>query len=371
MPSEPPFGSVRKLPIATVAILACVMLAGCLGGQSRTEWAFDITQIDQLAAQGIDGRGIRVGVLDTGINVDHASLDHLVDGDNTNGELKGYGNFMTGSTIGLQHAEDTNGHGSHVVGIMAARGSSFGDKLLYGGIDLKGGSPAIQLWVAKVCGVLPNGEEGCSTDGIGRALQWMRTQDLDIVSMSLGDKSDRVFVLPQGTVNDINALIDDGVVVIASAGNDGPDNSDVNQPSDIPGVISVGAIQDDGKVWSHSSRGDPSANRCQSNLFGDTFGRCSPNQKPEVVAPGVGILSAWAGDAYVSADGTSQATPFVTSVVALMLQGSPDLDSRADVSALKQALVDSAKPVSGQQQPHDNAAGYGIVQAAVARNAYQ
>ncbi len=359
----------RALPVAVALLMLSLAVSGCFGGESRTGWAYEITQINDANEAGRTGAGIRVGVLDTGINVDHASLDHLMDGSDANGELKGFRDYMD-NEFGLDFAHDDNGHGTHVVGIMAARGSSFTDKLLYGGIDLQGGSPNILLYVAKVCGVLDSGDAGCEPDAINRALDWMRTQEVDIVSMSLGGERTNPLQLGDATVNAVNALINTGVVVIASAGNDGPDNQDVNQPADIDGVIAVGAIQENGKVWSKSSRGSPSENTCTSDLFGQSVGRCKPNQKPEIVAPGVGILSAWAGDAYVLADGTSQATPFVTSIVALMLEGEPKIGSRSGVMALKSALINSAKPVEGQQLPHDHAAGYGIVQAADAIAAY-
>ena len=158
---------------------------------------------------------------------------------------------------------------------------------------------------------------------------------------------------------------------VAAAGNEQDDGAtDVAFPATIEGVLAVGAIDKAGRVAGFSNHGDDQANQCTGGSIFQS-GRCHPHMKPELVAPGVGILSAWSGDAYVRADGTSQATPFVTSVVALMLEAGGPLDSRSDVNVLKRALMDTAKPVDGQALPHDDEAGYGIVQAdaAIAENA--
>jgi len=177
----------------------------------------------------------------------------------------------------------------------------------------------------------------------------------------------------------IDDAIAQGVVVIAAAGNAGPNDTDVSTPGDIPDVISVGAIQQDGTVWSNSSRGNDAANPCRpvppSPLplpvpLPLPTSRCDPDKKPELVAPGVDILSAWAGDAYVRARGTSQATPFVTAAVALLLEGHAPLTSRDGVVALKRDLEATAAPIPGQVRPHDDAAGYGLLQAQAALDAY-
>lgn len=345
----------RFVPI----LFLVIALAGCLG-DARTEWAYEVTQFDEVEKQ---GRGIRIGILDTGIDVTHNSMDHLVDGKTDNGELQGFRDFISGVT-GVENAYDDNGHGTHVVGIMAARGSSVGDRILYGGIDLKGASPEARFFVAKVCA-----EDGCPDAAIATGLNWMRTNNVDVISMSLGGEKFPITIGDQVRTA-VNAAIDEGIVVVASAGNDGPNNEDVDEPADIEGVIAVGAIQKGEDIWRGSSRGTNSGeNACRGSIFGAQIGRCDPHMKPEIVAPGVEILSAWIDGSYVKATGTSQAAPFVASAVALMLEGKPQLVNRADVYAVKQALVDSAKQVAAQD--HDDAYGYGILQVKGAIAAYQ
>ncbi len=351
--------------LLAIAVVLAVVTSGCLGSEARSEWAFDAVQLD---GTGKTGLGVRVAVIDTGINVGHPALEHLVDGDKKNGELIAFRDFLDNQD-GVGNARDPNGHGSHVIGIMAARGSSFGDKLTNGGVDLRGASPGIELLVARVCN-----EDTCDAEAIPQAIQWARAQGADIISLSLGGTGglDQLFGLVRDDMTaQIQNALDAGILVVAAAGNDQQEGADdVAFPASIEDVIAVGAVNDDLRVASFSQHGDPDRNTCPSNpLLGD--GRCSPDQKPEVVAPGTMILSAWTGNSYVRASGTSQATPFVTSALALLLEGKPDLRDRSDVNQIKQVLRNTAKPLADQERPHDDAAGYGLLQAKRALEAYK
>lgn len=356
---------MRRGVLLAITLLMVTTMTGCLGGDARSEWAYDITQIDTLAGRGLEGAGIRIGVLDTGIDPEHPSMDHLVDKDPGNGELMGFQDYIR-QRFGVDAAYDDLGHGTHVVGIMAASGSSFGDKLLYGGVDLRGASPRAAYYVAKVCDA-----DNCPAPAIADALEWMGEVDVDVVSLSLGGERSGGIVINDEIRNSINQLIDRGTVVVASAGNDGTDGDDVNAPADIQGVIAVGAIDEDGRVADISSRGDNDGfNSCRSVPISGQVGRCDPHKKPEIVAPGVNILSAWIDKGYARATGTSQAAPFVTSAVALMLEGETKPSTREQVTCIKDILRRSAMPVEGQTRPHDDAAGYGILRAAAADGMY-
>ena len=351
---------------AAVLLVVLVASSGCLGGEARTEWAYSSTQLADLADEGRTGAGVTVAILDTGINLGHPSLDHLRDGKEDNGEVVAFRDFIDGRD-GVANAFDDDGHGSHVAGIISARGSSFGDKLAYGGVDLKGGAPSVRLVIGRVCG-----GDTCKADSIPGAIQWAVAQGADVLSLSLGGErgSNLLGLQRDALTNAVNAAIDSGVVVVASAGNDGETASDVAVPADVPGVIAVGAVDDNLDVWSGSNRG---ANMpCQTTpVLGTRSGRCSPDQKPELVAPGVDILSAWTGSSYVRATGTSQACPFVTSAIALVLEGRADLRDRSDVEQVKRAFTETAGAITGQAQPHDLAAGYGLLQAKAAFDAYR
>lgn len=356
---------MKTAAIPLLAFAAVALLAGCLDASGgRTEWAYTATQLDLLASQGRTGLGVTVAFLDTGINTRHPSMDHLRDGDPADGELIAFRDFL-GTATGPASAFDDDGHGTHVAGVLVAKGSTGLDKL--GGIDLRGGAPNVLLISARVCS-----KDACDATVLPAAIQWAVAQGADIVSLSLGGQFGLRDVLQENAIEQaVRSAVDSGVVVIASAGNKGPDNTDVESPSNLPDVISVGAIDSNGRVADFSSRGDDAGNPCRGlPLPGALGGRCYPDEKPEIVAPGVGILSAWTKDLYVRADGTSQATPFVTAAVALMLEGKGDLPGRAAVERVKRVLVDTALPVEGQAEPHDEAAGYGRLQAEAAVRAY-
>lgn len=368
---------MRPLPLLALAVLAAPLLAGCLGGVPRSEWAYDTAGIDALAATGRTGAGVTIAVLDTGINTAHPALDHLVDGRRGNGELVAFRDFL-GNALGPREAFDDEGHGSHVAGILAARASGSTGNPLQGGIELKGGAPEALLVVGRVCAQL------CDATLLPAAIDWAVAEGADVISMSLGghfnltDSPARLQVEAA-----VDRAIDAGVVIVASAGNQGAAASDVESPADIPGVIAVGSIGRGGQVSDFSSRGSADNNVCRPlpvqpplplpipRVLPIVLSRCAPDQKPEVVAPGEEILSAWAGDAYYRASGTSQATPFVTAAVALLLEGRPDLRDRGDVQAVKLAIVAAAVPLDGQALPHDDAAGYGALDAAGALAAYE
>lgn len=361
---------MQRTAVLLVIVVAAPVLAGCFSSGDDSAWALGATQLAAMHESGRTGSGVRIAILDTGINVGHEALDHLVDGDDGDGELKAFRDFL-GGRQGVEHAYDEDGHGSHVAGVISARGGARGIDKLLGGITLKGGAPDALLYVARVCS-----GESCRTDAVRNAVDWARTQNVDVITLSLGGPQARISLDPgsisqtqqqQALEDAINAAIDAGIVVVASAGNEGPDNDDVTSPADIPAMIAVGAVDEDRRVADFSSRG--SGEGCTTNpLF--TSGRCDPNKKPELVAPGVGIVSAWTGNDYVSASGTSQAAPFVAAVVATILEDKPRPATRSGVLDLKEALIEGAKVLAGQSTPHDVAAGYGLVQAKATLDLY-
>lgn len=355
--------------LLVIGLFLAIASAGCLGGQARSEWAFEVTGLEKAYEQGKRGHGVTIAVLDTGINIGHPALQHLVDGQDANGELIAFRDFL-GDRSGKANAYDEVGHGSHVAGIISARGSSFGDKLTNGGVDLLGASPGARLIVAKVCN-----EEQCDNSKIAAAIAWAADQGADIISLSLGgagglNQLQEAGFFEDAITREINDAIEEGIVVVAAAGNAGTEADDVAFPAVIQGVIAVGAITDGLRVATFSNHGDATANQCRDQFPLPPQGRCSPHQKPEIMAPGTDILSAWTGSLYVRASGTSQATPFVSAAIALMLEDGPAPSDREGVEQLKRVLRTTATPLDGQTRPHDNAAGYGLLQAHLAVQAY-
>jgi subtilisin family serine protease len=156
----------------------------------------------------------------------------------------------------------------------------------------------------------------------------------------------------------VRALRDAGVFVVASAGNDGPGCSTIQDPIALYGdVFSVGAINRLGRLATFSSRGPVTA---------DGSGRV----KPDIVAPGVEVYSSLPGDTYGQESGTSMAGPHVVGVVALMWSANPKLIGK--IEATEQILRETAQPVNVANEkivcgdpnatPND-LVGYGIVDA--------
>jgi subtilisin family serine protease len=145
-----------------------------------------------------------------------------------------------------------------------------------------------------------------------------------------------------------------GIFVVVSAGNDGPNCSTVAPPLALyDSVFSVGAINEFGNLAEFSSRGPVTA---------DGTGRV----KPDIVAPGVDILSSLPESTYGPNSGTSMAGPHVVGAVALIWSAVPNLIG--DIDATEQLIIDTAQPYTGNTDTGcfsgsnpSNAYGYGVV----------
>jgi subtilisin family serine protease len=154
----------------------------------------------------------------------------------------------------------------------------------------------------------------------------------------------------------VAALRAAGVFVVVSAGNDGEAGCGTvaAPPALYDEVFSVGAVNSEGNLASFSSLGPVSVDGSQ-------------RLKPDVVAPGVNVLSAFPGGAYASFNGTSMAGPHTAGVVALMWSANPAIIG--DIERTEEILRNTARPYSGSfpdcvsyEQPN-NAAGYGLIDA--------
>ena len=161
---------------------------------------------------GFTGDGIKIGVIDTGINLEHPDFFNP---NETSRFLKGY-DFVDNDTI----PRDTNGHGTQVAGIIGANG------------QLKGIAPGAEIFSYRVS----SDGESVPSDLIIKAINQAVEDEVDIINISLGvnvthNKIDRA----------VNNAIDQGIVVVAAAGNSGPDPSTIGSPAKNPNAITVGA----------------------------------------------------------------------------------------------------------------------------------
>jgi subtilisin family serine protease len=161
---------------------------------------------------------------------------------------------------------------------------------------------------------------------------------------------------PETLHDAVIALRQAGVYVVASAGNDGPGCGTVKDPLAIYSeALSVGAIDASGELANFSS-------------IGPVMVDGSERPKPDLIAPGVNILSAFPGGTYNHLDGTSMAGPHVVGVVALMWSANPKLIG--DIDLTDKILRETSQPYQGSlpdcpgaQAVPSTAVGYGLVDA--------
>ena len=209
------------------------------------------------------GDGVDVCIVDTGIDMTHPDLKHI--------ELAGWNDFVQSRA----EPYDDEGHGTAMAGILVAKNL------------LPGIAPDVNLYIAKAIT-----SSGSGTDSvIASAVDWCTDNGVDIISLSLGGQQgiNLIFLSTDELEDAVNRAINQGIYVVAAAGNDGGDNDDgdVSSPGSVEDVICVGAIDTDGSMWRNSSVGD---NNWQ--VWPPKPARSDPDKKPELVAPGERIPDA-------------------------------------------------------------------------------
>ncbi len=251
----------------------------------------------ELWDAGYDGTGVEIAILDTGIDSTHPSLDDLDDNPaTTDPKVIRAIDFTDDNTI-----NDLNGHGTHCAGIAAGTG---GD-----GLGPKGVAPGALLWNVKVLDQYGVGLSSWIIEGVEYAAFGPdgipnTGDEADVISMSLGgsptDGTDPLSLA-------VDAAVDAGVVVAITAGN-GYDYFEIESPGVARNVITVGTSDKYDDLAYFSSKGPTIDGRV----------------KPDVLAPGVNILSSVPydifGTYYLSTSGGSMATAHVSGTAALLLQ---------------------------------------------------
>ncbi|MEH0981348.1 S8 family peptidase [Micromonospora sp. CPCC 205556] len=282
-----------------------------LDGRVHADLEHSVPQIGAPAAwaAGRDGAGVEVAVLDTGVDAGHPDLaSRIVEAKDFSG---------TGS------AQDGHGHGTHVASTIAGSGGA-SDGLR------KGVAPGARLLVGKV---LDDGGSG-SESWIIEGMEWAARSGAKVINMSLGGSATDGTDPMSQALNDLTA--ETGALFVVAAGNEGAANT-VGSPGAASAALTVGAVDRDDNLADFSSRGP---------RIGDG------GVKPEITAPGVGIVAARAagthmgtavGEAYTRANGTSMATPHIAGAAAILAQEHPDWTA----GQLKDALVSTTKPTPG------------------------
>jgi subtilisin family serine protease len=279
---------------------------------------------------GVDGRGVRVAVLDTGVDATHPDLA---------GKIVDRANFTTETSV-----LDRNGHGTHVASIVAGSGAASAGR--YTGV-----APGASLLIGKVLD--KNGVGDLSQTILG--MEWAAHHGARVINLSLGAGASDGSDPGSQAVNALTA--ETGALFVVAAGNDGGVAA-INAPGAADAALTVGAVSKTEVLAEFSSRGP---------RFGDGA------VKPEITAPGVDVVAARAAGTtlgtpvdrrYTRLSGTSMATPHVSGAVALLAQQHPDWTAER----LKGALVSTARP--GDYSPFEQGAGRVDVARAFAQHVY-
>ena len=233
-----------------------------------------------------DGTGVKVAVIDTGVQANHPDLvgqvitgrDFIADPD------------IAGGTT------DPHGHGTHVAGIIAAADNAIG---------VVGGSPLATILPVRVLDSCGSG----STSDVAAGVLWAKNNGAKVINMSLGSTGNDPVLQAA-----VDAAVKDGVTVVAAAGNSA--SLSPLYPGAYDSAIGVGAIDGTGRIASYSNRG----------------------VTIDIAAPGSTILSTLRNLDYGAMSGTSMASPVVAASVALLLQKCPLLTPASVLARLRSTM---------------------------------
>jgi len=275
---------------------------------------------------GLDGSGITIAVLDTGLG-NHPDLI---------GKAVGFRDFVGHRNL----MYDNNGHGTHVCGILCGSGRLSSGRF-------RGMAPGAKLVVGKV---LDEKGDGCTEtmlEGLDWIMQVRERYAIRILNLSVGigslDEWDKEMALR----NKIEEIWESGVLVICAAGNKGPGEGTISSVGGSSRVVTVGCH--DGSAVGGSAR------KCEAYSGRGILG--SPIRKPDLVAPGTDIVSCNVGyrsfigknrNAYIAKSGTSMATPVVSGAAALVLQKYPESTNEKCKQKLQFSATDLGLPWNQQ-----------------------
>lgn len=272
-------------------------------------------------SRGITGKGIGVAVIDTGIT-SHPDFIYR------NERIIAFKDLVNGR----EGIYDDNGHGTHVAGCLG--GCGIGSDGRYCGI-----APECNIISIKALNYKGNGNIEEVLEGVAWIRQNKEKYNIRIMNISVGSSSTKDLDEESSFVKAIEQIWEDGIVVVAAAGNNGPKEKTIGAPGNSRKIITVGASDDssyvdfgNGRINNYSSRGPTQA--------------CI--MKPDIVAPGSNIMSCnyrfmegKPRTMYTIKSGTSMATPIVSGAIALLLQIYPDMTPREVKIRLKNRAQDN------------------------------
>lgn len=277
----------------------------------------DIIHLGWARKHGIYGKNVCVAIIDTGISL-HPDFIYRKN------RITAFYDILKGR----MEPYDDSGHGTHVAGILAGTGAASAGKYM-------GVAPECSLVSVKVLDRKGNGNIADVLAGFSWIMRNKERYNIRVLNISVGTAIDKEYNEDSDLVRGVNELWDAGIVVVAAAGNNGPQPQSIGSPGNSRKVITVGASDDnvlvelDGsRIRDYSSRG-PTRNCIK---------------KPDIVVPGSNIVSCSYRGGYTVKSGTSMATPVVSGAVALLLSRYPEMTPREVKLRLKTRAVDMGMP---------------------------
>ncbi|WP_171720215.1 S8 family peptidase [Paenibacillus phytohabitans] len=261
-------------------------------------WGVEKTHSPQFWSQGYTGKGVKIAILDTGVNPSHPDLGNIHEGFN--------------ALSPNQASLDDNGHGTMVTGIINA---------IHNNIGITGIAPGADIYPIKVLDKFGEG----NIDAIVKGIDWCIEHHIQLINMSFAIPNDDAALREA-----IQRANDAGIIIIASGSNSS--GGIVGFPASYDEVISVTSVD------KH-----------------DVIGAKSPRGKVDYSAPGVDIISTMANGGYKMMSGTSFAAPHLTGVTALLLEKYKGITKDEVIMKLSQLSRDLGKPQK------DDVYGEGIV----------
>ena len=261
---------------------------------------------------GLDGAGVRVGSIDSGVDAGHPDLA---------GKVVAWRDFAAGRP----EPYDDNGHGTHTIGTMVGGAA--------GGAPI-GVAPGAKVVVAKALD--RHGDATLST--LMAACEWIADPDGDPSTADAPSVVNASWGAPSAAGELLRPIIARwrqlGIVPVFAAGNTG---RSVNAPASYPESLAVGALGPRGRVARFSSR-EPAGAAQAGPVVG--FSQAPGTGKPDLAAPGVEVVSSVPGGAWASLSGTSMAAPHVAGTIALLRQADPGLGPAAVEAILRRTARD-------------------------------
>lgn len=263
--------------------------------------------IDILHKKGILGDGVTVAVLDSGAYPHTDFKNRII-------EFRDYINHRP-------EPYDDHSHGTHICGIICGGGKN---NKRYTGM-----APGSEIIPVKVLDNTGHGDSDIIIPAINWILSNRKIYNIRIVNISIGTKSSDCSEENSDLVRAVDTMWDEGIIVLVSAGNNGPDYRSITIPGISRKVITVGSCG-----WNNSS------STSSSRFSGKGPTHCNI-PKPDIVVPGDNIISCSTNDGYTAKSGTSMSTPVVSGAAALILSRYPEITN----SEFKKLLLKSASDI--------------------------